>query len=92
VRTIALVPPQSAGFTELNKYHTKDYLDFILDPENVVNGTDETKAEFGLKDVSRTTSDRRSFQAKRHFKTRIAHPSKACQIMFALSVAHLSQQ
>ncbi|KAJ7885093.1 hypothetical protein B0H14DRAFT_2699662, partial [Mycena olivaceomarginata] len=50
VRTIALVPPQSAGFTELNKYHTKDYLDFILDPENVVNGTDETKTEFGLKD------------------------------------------
>ncbi|KAJ7322846.1 hypothetical protein DFH08DRAFT_712298 [Mycena albidolilacea] len=50
VRTIALVPPQSAGFTELNKYHTKDYLDFILDPENVVNGTDETKMEFSLKD------------------------------------------
>ncbi|KAJ6501259.1 hypothetical protein DFH09DRAFT_1444675 [Mycena vulgaris] len=33
-RTIALVPPQSAGFAELNSYHTKEYLDFVLDPTN----------------------------------------------------------
>ncbi|KAF7334219.1 Hist-deacetyl domain-containing protein [Mycena sanguinolenta] len=49
-RTIALVPPQSAGFTELNTYHTKEYLDFILDPQTVANGSDATKAEFGLRD------------------------------------------
>ncbi|KAJ7098377.1 histone deacetylase complex protein [Mycena epipterygia] len=49
-RTIALVPPQSAGFADLNTYHTKDYLDFVLDPKNVENGDDGTKMELGLED------------------------------------------
>ncbi|KAJ6454679.1 hypothetical protein C8R45DRAFT_1111917 [Mycena sanguinolenta] len=50
MRTIALIPPQSAGFAELNSYHTKEYLDFILDPQTVENGSDAAKAEFGLRD------------------------------------------
>ncbi|KAJ7484525.1 hypothetical protein FB451DRAFT_1436380 [Mycena latifolia] len=50
VRTIALVPPQSAGFAELNSYHTKEYLDFVLDPQNVDSGDDGTKMELGLED------------------------------------------
>ncbi|KAJ7723396.1 hypothetical protein B0H16DRAFT_1666152 [Mycena metata] len=50
MRTIALVPPQSAGFAELNTYHTKDYLDFVLDPRNVKSGDDGTKTELGLED------------------------------------------
>ncbi|KAJ7033208.1 hypothetical protein C8F04DRAFT_1105541 [Mycena alexandri] len=50
MRTIALVPPQSAGFAELNTYHTKDYLDFVLEPQNVTSGDDGTKTELGLED------------------------------------------
>ncbi|KAJ7512578.1 histone deacetylase complex protein [Mycena galericulata] len=49
-RTIALVPPQSAGFAELNSYHTKEYLDFVLDPNNVESGDEGTKTELGLED------------------------------------------
>ncbi|KAJ7669246.1 hypothetical protein DFH06DRAFT_178577 [Mycena polygramma] len=49
-RIIALVPPQSAGFDELNSYHTKEYLDFVLDPKNVEGGDDGAKTEFGLED------------------------------------------
>ncbi|KAJ7716261.1 hypothetical protein DFH07DRAFT_973957 [Mycena maculata] len=49
-RTIALVPPQSAGFAELNSYHTKEYLDFVLDPNNVEGGDEGTKMELGLED------------------------------------------
>ncbi|KAJ7138492.1 histone deacetylase complex protein [Mycena crocata] len=49
-RVIALVPPQSAGFEELNSYHTKEYLDFILDPKNVASGDEVTKIDLGLED------------------------------------------
>ncbi|KAK7046839.1 Hist-deacetyl domain-containing protein [Favolaschia claudopus] len=50
-RTIALVPPQSAGFAELNSYHTKEYLDFVLDPKNMTTDSeDASKTEFGLED------------------------------------------
>ncbi|KAJ6491400.1 hypothetical protein C8R47DRAFT_449816 [Mycena vitilis] len=49
-RIIALVPPQSAGFDELNNYHTKEYLDFVLEPKNVEGGDDAAKTEFGLED------------------------------------------
>ncbi|KAJ7255215.1 histone deacetylase complex protein [Mycena rebaudengoi] len=49
-RAIVLVPPLSAGFSELNIYHTKEYLDFVLDPLNVENGDDGTKTELGLED------------------------------------------
>ncbi|KAJ7698742.1 hypothetical protein B0H17DRAFT_927409 [Mycena rosella] len=49
-RTVALVPPQSAGFAELNSYHTKEYLDFVLDPKSVDSGNVSTKTEFGLED------------------------------------------
>ncbi|KAJ7154689.1 hypothetical protein C8R46DRAFT_1118133 [Mycena filopes] len=49
-RVIALVPPQAAAFTDLNAYHTKEYLDFILDPKNVDSGDDGTKKELGLED------------------------------------------
>jgi histone deacetylase 8 len=50
-RAIVLVPPLSAGFSELSTYHTKEYLDFVLDPLNVENGDDGTKTELGLEDV-----------------------------------------
>ncbi|KAJ7201647.1 hypothetical protein GGX14DRAFT_571296 [Mycena pura] len=49
-RTIALIQPQSAGFTDLNTYHTKEYLDFVLDPSNVDTGDEASKTEFGLED------------------------------------------
>ncbi|KAJ7089350.1 hypothetical protein B0H15DRAFT_840446 [Mycena belliarum] len=50
VRSIALVPPQSAAFAELNSYHTKEYLDFVLDPKSVDSGDTGTKTELGLED------------------------------------------
>ncbi|KAJ7637011.1 hypothetical protein FB45DRAFT_907996 [Roridomyces roridus] len=46
-RRIVLTPPQNATFKELNNYHTKEYLDFVLDPNN---GDEKTKAELGLED------------------------------------------
>lgn len=53
-RQIQLVNPGRATYKDLAVYHSRDYLDFVLDPENSTRGvsgnSDETN-DFGLEDV-----------------------------------------
>ncbi|CAK5272980.1 unnamed protein product [Mycena citricolor] len=49
-RALILVPPQKAQSAQLGMYHTKEYLDFILNEANANSSEDVTKAEFGLED------------------------------------------
>jgi histone deacetylase 8 len=54
IKRIQVINPGRAEFKDLSVYHSRDYLDFVLEPKNsnsvsVVEA--EVTAEFGLEDV-----------------------------------------
>lgn len=48
-KRIQVINPIKATYKELGLYHSRDYLDFVLDPTN--SGSSEGNTEFGLEDV-----------------------------------------
>jgi histone deacetylase 8 len=63
-RRLVVVTPRKASYKDLSVYHTRDYLDAILDTGNPV-GKKESEAEpnheFGLEDVKYYAMLLRSF-------------------------------
>lgn len=55
-RRIQVVNPRRATYKDLAIYHSRDYLDFVLDPKNSMRGLSANSDEannFGLEDVRR---------------------------------------
>jgi histone deacetylase 8 len=48
-KRIQVINPIKATYKELALYHSRDYLEFVLDPTN--SGSSEGNTEFGLEDV-----------------------------------------
>lgn len=48
-KRIQVINPARATYKELALYHDRDYLDFVLDPNNSTNS--ERNNKFGLEDV-----------------------------------------
>lgn len=48
-KRIQVINPARATYKELALYHDRDYLDFVLDPNNSTNS--ERNNNFGLEDV-----------------------------------------
>lgn len=48
---IRLLRPTPATVNDLAIYHTRDYLEFVLNSRNAAKREDSTQAEFGLEEV-----------------------------------------
>ena len=62
-RRLVVVTPRKASYKDLSVYHTRDYLDAILDTGNSSKNENESEpsAEFGLEDVKYYSMPLRSF-------------------------------
>lgn len=48
---LRMLPPSPAGINDLAVYHTRDYLEFVLNSKTTVKPTYTSRAEFGLEEV-----------------------------------------
>ena len=48
--SLKIINPKPAEYKDLAAFHTRDYLDFVLDPNSLSD--DGQRSEFGLEEVS----------------------------------------
>lgn len=76
-KCIKFMRPRRATSQELLAYHTRNYLDYALDPSNDYEDQSQV-AEFGLQDVRAPLSAMDIL----YTESRIAHLSKECMTIF----------